>query len=619
MKLNYDKKSADPTYFIQQGIRHGQKTTTKNVVRIGKHSELLKITDDPLAYAKEQVKKYNEEIKSGKTVPLEIKVNFEDKLKYSDKVYSDSTRKNIGYFYLQKLYHDLDLASFFEKYKSVSKIEYDPNDVNRFLTFSRILYPYSKLETQKRLVNFYEQPEIEYVNILRTMDILRAHYDEYISYLFDKSKNIVKRNSSVCYYDCSNYYCECECEDEDYVDEATGEFIKGMRKYGVSKEHRPNPIVEMGLFMDGDGIPLSMCICSGSDSEMTTAIPLEKKLSRMFNGKPFVYCADAGLGSYNIRKFNSMGGKAFVVTQSIKKMSAPLQEAVFNDCDYRRLSNNEPYSVEAMKAFDRMILNNRNLYDDKVYKVIHADMSIDLGLLEEKVCKNGNVKFVKTKGMLEQKVIVTFSRKAMEYQRYIRNRQIERAQKLLENLDPDTYKKGPNDVTRFIKRTSSTKSGEKVAERYSINYDLIREEEKYDGYYAVATNLDDDVKTVLNICDNRYKIEDCFRIMKTNFDARPIYHRKNERIVAHFMICYTALLLFRLLQKKLNDSGFHFSIDELIKTMKNMDVINLDDVCYASAYTDSKVLLALETLFDLNLNKKFYLPKELNKNIRQIS
>ena len=619
MKLNYDRHSPDPTYFIQQGIRHGTKTTTKNVVRIGKHSELLKITDDPLEYAKEQVKLYNEEIKSGKTVPLEIKVNFEEKLKYSDKAYSDNTRKNIGYLYLQKLYHDLDIASFFKKYVSESKIEYDPNDVNRFLTFSRILCPFSKLETQKRLVNYYEQPKIEYVSMLRTMDILTSHYDEYITHLFEGSKHIVKRNTSVCYYDCSNYYFETECEDEDYVDEVTGEFIKGMRKYGHSKENRPNPIVEMGLFMDGDGIPLSMCICSGSDNEMTTAIPLEKKLSRMFNGKPFIYCADAGLGSYNIRKFNSMGGKAFVVTQSIKKMSSQLQEAVFNDCDYKLLSNNKPFSVEVMKTFDRMEPNNRELYNDKVYKVIDADVSLDLGLLEEKVCKNGNTRFVKAKGTLKQKIIITFSRKAMEYQRYIRNRQIERAKKLLENIDPDTYKKGPHDVTRFIKRSSSTKSGEKIAEKYSINYDLICEEEKYDGFYAVATNLDDDAKTVLNICDNRYKIEDCFRIMKTNFDARPVYHRKPERIIAHFTICYTALLLFRLLQKKLNDSGFHFSIDELIKTMRNMDVVNLDDVCYASAYTDSKVLSALETLFELNLNKKYYLPKELNKNIRQIS
>ena len=618
MKLNYDRKSKDPTYFVQMGIRNGKKTTTKNVARIGKHSELLKITDDPLAYAKEQVKKYNEEYKNKNCVSLEIKVDFAEKIKATGDTASHSTLLNIGYFFLQQFYHDLKIDSFFESVTADRKNEFDPNLINRFLTYSRILYPDSKLGTHQNLCRFYEQPVFDYVHILRTMDILQEHYDEYIAHLFETSCQLVKRDTSVCFYDCSNYYFEVETDDEDYVDAVTGETIKGLRKYGPCKEHRPNPIVEMGLFMDRDGIPLSMCITSGSDNEQTTAIPLEKKLTKMFKGKKFIYCADAGLGSLNIRNFNSMGGRAFIVTQSIKKLSAALQQAVFSDTDYHLLSSDEPAAIKDMKEFDRHDPENRELYNDRIYKIIPADKAFDLGLHEEKEGKNGSVRKMKSKAVVPQKIIVSFSRKMMEYQRYIRNRQIERAKKLLKNLDPETYKKGPHDVTRFIKRTSSTKSGEKITDQYTIDQSVIEEEEKYDGFYAVATNLDDSAKDILEVSANRYKIEDCFRMMKTNFSARPVFHQKRERIIAHFMICYTALLIYRLMEKKLDLHGTHYTADTLIETMKSMNVANIEDMCYMSTYTSSDACTALNAITGLGLDKKYYQPKELNKKIKII-
>lgn len=618
MKIWYDRKSKDPTYFIQMGIRNGKKTTTKNVARIGKHSELLKITDDPLAYAKEQVKKYNEEYKNKNCVSLEIKVDFAEKIKATGDTASHSTLLNIGYFFLQQFYHDLKMDSFFESVTADKKNEFDPNLINRFLTYSRILYPDSKLGTHQNLCRFYEQPVFDYVHILRTMDILQEHYDEYIAHLFETSCQLVKRDTSVCFYDCSNYYFEVETDDEDYIDEVTGETIKGLRKYGPSKEHRPNPIVEMGLFMDRNGIPLSMCITSGSDNEQTTAIPLEKKLTKMFKGKKFIYCADAGLGSLNIRNFNSMGGRAFIVTQSIKKLSDTLQQAVFSDTDYHLLSSDEPAAIKDMKEFDRHDPQNWDLYNDRIYKIIPADKAFDLGLYEEKAGKNGSVRKVKSKAVVPQKIIVSFSRKMMEYQRYIRNRQIERAKKLLKNLDPETYKKGPYDVTRFIKRTSSTKSGEKITDQYTIDQSVIEEEEKYDGFYAVATNLDDSAKDILEVSANRYKIEDCFRMMKTNFSARPVFHQKRERIIAHFMICYTALLIYRLMEKKLDLHGTHYTADTLIETMKSMDVANIEDMCYMSTYTCSEACTALNAITGLGLDKKYYQPKELNKKIKII-
>ena len=619
MKLWYDKKSKDPTYFIQRGIRNGKKTTTKNVVRIGKHSELLKTTADPLAYALDEVKRYNEELKNNKSVALDFKFDFNEKITYQDDLVSKSKLLNIGYFFLQQIYHDLKIGAFFKNIIKDTRIQFDPNLVNRFLTYSRILNPDSKLGTHQNLVSFYEQPTFGYEHILRTLDIMYDHYDEYISHLYDASTKLIKRDTSVCFFDCSNYYFEIESNDEDYIDPVTGEVTKGLRKYGVSKEHRPNPIVQMGLFMDKDGIPLSMCITSGSDNEQTTAIPLEQKLITMFKGKKFIYCADAGLGSLNIRNFNSMGGRAFIVTQSIKILSNTLKEAIFSDIDYRLLSNDKPATIQQMKDFDRFDKVNAELYDDRIYKIIPADKAFDLGLYEEKACKNGTIKKVKSKAVVPQKIIVSFSRKMMEYQRFIRNRQIERAKKLLTKLDPETYKKGANDITRFIKRTTSTSSGEKAVDTYELNQEAINEEEKYDGFYAVATNLEDSAKYILEISSNRYKIEDCFRIMKTNFSARPVFHQNRERIVAHFMVCYTALLIYRILEKKLDMYGTHFTVENVIETLNNMQVANLEDVCYMSTYDNSQVLTSLNAIFNLELDKKYYQPKDLNKKIKKIS
>ena len=628
MKLGYDTKSKDPTYYIQQGFRNGKKTSTRNVKRIGKHSELLAITDDPLAYAKEQVAKYNEEIKNAK-VSMDLSIDFGQKVRATDDVVSASTLRNTGYYYIQHIYHDLQVSSFFRKVTETRKMEFDPDLVNRFLTYARILDPASKRQTQLHLADYYEQPDFDYVHILRTMDLMEENFEGYIRHLYEHSSNVVKRNTSVCYYDCSNFYFEIESPDDDYVDEVTGEIISGFRKYGMCKEHRPNPIVEMGLFMDTDGIPLSMCLVPGNQSEQTTAVPLEKELGRMLKGKPFIYCADAGLGSYHIRNFNSMGGRAFIVTQSIKKLSGILQQAVFNNCDYRLLSSGEAVSLNWMKEFDRKDEANRKLYLDKAFKVIPADNLIDLGLYEEKKYKNGKSKQVKVKGLLPQKLIITFSRKMMEYQRFVRNRQIERAKSLLKNIDPETYKKGPHDITRFIKRNSKGKDGEKAVDRYALDLDLIAEEEKYDGFYAVATNLEiaqkpdnmrKDVEDILGISAQRYKIEDCFRLLKTNFSSRPVYHQKKPRIIAHFMICYTALLIFRLLQKKMDLAGYHFTPNDIVETLQNMQVSNVNDLFYSATYEGSQILNALNALYpESQLDRKYYQPKDLNKKFKKIS
>lgn len=612
MKLYYDKRLKDPTYYIQQGFRNGKKTTTKNIKRLGKHSELLLITDNPLEYAKNEVKKMNEEYRSGRSEFI-VTMDFNERIPSTDSPCSNSTSLNIGYLYLKDIYAKLNLSDFFKSVSSDRKITYDCNKICQFLTYARILDPASKYGTYDKLDTYYEKPQVEYQHMIRFLDILDRNSDQYLKHLFDNSENIVKRDTSVMYYDCTNYFFETEKPDEEIVDEVTGEIILGLRQFGISKENKTSPIVEMGLIMDSRGIPISMCIHPGNTNEQLTAVPLEKEVIKMTGNKKFIYCADAELGSYNIRKFNDMGGRAYIVTQSVKKLGQEIKDIVFNDSNYRLLSNDDAITLKEMRTFNKKDANNLSLYNDFAYKVIPANTAMDTGLYEEKVYKNGRTKKVKAKGTLHQYIIVTFSRKMMEYQRTIRERQLERAKKLLRLKDPEKIKKGPNDIRRFLKNTSSDTAN------YVLDMDKIHEEEKYDGFYAVATNLDDSAKDILAVAQNRYKIEDCFRIMKTNFDARPVFLRKPERIRAHFLICYTALLIYRLMECKLDDNLTHVTTSNLIKTLRNMNVVNMDDMYYKSIYSGSQALDALERCFELQLNRKYYRPSDLNKIVKKYS
>ena len=607
MKLSYNRNSKNPIYYISQSIRNGKKTTSFNVCKIGKHSELLaQGIENPLEYAKNQVKKYNNSLLEEK-VSYSIDINFAEKVSPSVENTSKSLSSNIGYFYLQFFYSKLKIKNLLNDISKDRKFNFNLNDITRFLVFDRILYPKSKLATVNNLNFYYEKPEFSHQNVLRAMDVLSDNYDLFLNHLFTESNNIVKRDTSVCYYDCTNYYFEIESPDEQCFDDVTGEYLYGLRQYGPSKEHRPNPIVEMGLFMDKDGIPITMGLFPGNMNEQKTVANLETKMIKSLNNKKLIYCGDAGLGSASIRTFNDMGGRAFIVTQSIKKLSESLQNELLKDEGFKLLSSDDETTISKLKEFDKTDPKNIHLYNDKAYKSVFVDSNIDLGLIEEKKLKNGNTKLVKSKANLKQRIIITYSRKMAEYQKIIRNKQIERA-KILISKGVDDIRKGPNDIARFIKNANEEKN------TYVLDQDRIEQEEKFDGFYAIATNLlNDSAKEIFEINDQRYKIEDCFRVLKTNFDARPVYHRLDNRIVAHFMICYTSLLIYRLLEKKLKEKGYNFTINEILTTLKNMNISNVKDRFYQADYAGGNVLNALCNTFKLQLDKKYYLPKNLKK------
>lgn len=613
MKLWYCRKAKDPTYFIQKAIRDGKKVTSKNIVRIGKHSELLaKGIEDPLAYAKEVVEKYNIEHKT-RSVSIELNIRFDEDVEATNNIESSCDGLNVGYFYLQNIYSKLKIKQFFDKIADDRKYKFNADDINRFLTFDRIFEPQSKYAFVADLKKYYEKPEFSHQQVLRFMDVLADNYDDYLAHLYENSENVIKRDTSICYYDCTNYYFEIEQEDE-YIDPITGEILTGLRQYGYSKEHRPNPIVQMGLFMDKNGIPLSMGIFAGNRNEQSTACDHERSLIKMLKDKQIIYCADAGLGSADIRSFNTMGGKAFIVTQSIKKLSQEIKDIVFEDSGYKLLSSDINTSLKELQTMNLENEDNLSCYKDYAYKVIDIDSNVDLGLFEEKVLKNGNTIMVKSKAKLPQRLIITYSRKYAEFQKYKRDKQIERAKNIIATKNPEDIKKGNNDVRRFIKLADKTKKSD-----YILDEERIKEEAKYDGFYAIATSLTQEksIKEIIEISHNRYKIEDCFRVLKSNFNARPVYHRLDNRIKVHFLICYTALLIYRLLEAKLINNGYNFSINNIINTLKNMYIVDVEHLYFQARYNGSQVLTALIKTFDIDLGKKRYERATIRKNLKK--
>ena len=629
-KMTISKSKNNIFYYAQISVREGQKVSSHTVKKFGSHNELLKITADPKAYVKAEIAKMNQEYKT-EHVKEEVTIDYGQKVENENSVISPSTSMNTGYYFIQAIIKRLQLKELTnDKIMAGNRAKFDAYTILRYLLYSRIMDPRSKLNLCEHLCNFFENPDIQYQNLIRFLDSLTCHYSDIIESLYEASKKIVTRDQAVCYYDCTNFYFECEQPDAEYIDELTGEIIKGLRRYGASKEHRPNPLVEMGLFIDGDGLPITMCLESGNTSEQTTAIPLEKQIIKMYENKPFIYCADAGIGSYDIRRFNSFSKRAFIITQSIKKLSKQMQDVIFTDSDYRNLENNRKVSVELLKNYDRNDQQDELYYNTRAYKVFPADHSIELnGFTDTKYRKDGTPYKIKAKAVIPQFLIVTFNRKVFEYQRHIRNAQIERAKELLANAkDPEEVRNSPNDIRRFIKKKGK-KETKSVSELYEINQDKINYESLYDGYYCIATNLavldchDNidyaEVQNVLQTMAQRNKVEEDFRILKTNFKSRPVYHRNGARIKAHFLICFISLLIYRIMEKLINEQGKHYTITQIIETIRNINVVPINDnLIYTAAYKGSDVLEILQKTTNIDLSYQYYRESSLKNMLKKM-
>ena len=582
MRLGWAKKGNSISYYVHKTIRVDGKNKSAVIKRFGSERHICETygVTDAKAWAKEQVKEMNEaEKEENPTFDISLCAGTDLNL-------NDQCCFNGGYLFLQDIYYELGLDKICTAIKSRHDFDYNLNSILSRLLYTRILYPSSKLSAYKDSTRFIEQPDFDLHQIYRALSVL-AEESEYIqSRLFKNSMQIAKRRTEVIYYDCTNFYFEIEESEDD-------------KQYGVSKENRPLPIVEMGLFMDRDGIPLAFCINPGNKNEQQSLIPLEKTLLEKFDMSQFIVCTDAGLSSNSNRIFNTYskeeGTRDFITTQSVKKLKKTYKDWSLSPegwhCYGESISSK--YSLE-------------NLDEDKdLEKTYYKSRWI-----KEKV--DITIDGVKKKVELEQQLIVTYSIKYRNYLRSIRNRQVERALKSVENGAKAVEKKRQNDPKRFIKTDHATKDGE-IADKivYYIDEDSIANEELYDGFYAVCTSLDDKPEAIVKINQRRWEIEECFRIMKSEFQARPVYLKRKERIVAHIITCFIALIVYRYLEKKLDN---RYTCSQILDTLQEMNFIKYEGKGYQPTYVRTELTDALHEAFGFCTSKQI-VPIKKMKNI----
>ena len=537
MRVTTSKSKNAESFYISKGYVNDKGVSTSVIIRkLGTLKDLLPehgpTRDDVMVWAKEQARietlKYKRE-KEEKQIKLTF--HADRPLDYDKQVFYRG-----GYLFLQSIYYQLQINKICRKLKQKHKFKYDINAILSDMIYARILEPRSKRSSYKAASEFLEKPSYKLHDVYRALDVLGAECDLIQTELYKNSHFLGARNDKVLYYDCSNYYFEIEQED-------------GNKKYGKSKEHRPNPIIQMGLFMDGDGIPLAFSTFAGNANEQTSLKPLEKKILGEFGCQKFIYCSDAGLGSESIREYNHMGERAYIVTQSIKKLKKEEKEWALDPQGFKKVSDDTPVDITKLNSNDKGLY-----YKDEPY----------------------------TTKKLHQRLIITYSPKYAAYQRTIRDKQVERAQKMLDSGNTKKNRKNPNDPARFIEKTAVTPEGEAADIKYSLDENKITEETLYDGLYAVCTDLlDDNVADILKVSEGRWQIEECFRIMKTDFSARPVYLQDENRIQAHFLICFLALTIYRFLEKKMD---LKYTCEELLETLKAINFAEIQEQGYIPLY-----------------------------------
>lgn len=607
MRLQKSTSKNSCTYYAIQTTCENGKKTTRVYEKIGTEKELRgRGIADPEAYAKRRIREINE-AHSRDVMDVRLRIDFSDSLE-SCSVASGSVCRNIGWAYLKKIFDGLGRKEFVPSYGT--KAKYDSYGILLGLVASRILCPGSKKLTVENLDGFLGMDGFSLHDAYRFLGSLNKASDGLQRQLYRKTKERIGTDDSVLYYDCTNFYFETETEDGNEYDE-NGDILQwGFRRYGASKENRPNPIVQMGLFTDKKGIPVSYCLCHGSNSEQNTVVPLEKRRIRDYKQSRFIYCSDAGLGSYENRAFNVVYGNDYIVTQSLKKREGKELEAIRKDRNWRFLSDNSPASLEAVKKAADKAYRGEELTPEE-QRMIGKDIVYKDFPLSKKVTVKDRGKKLSGRFTMEETVHVTFSVKYYLYEKGIFAKQLGRAEKLL-GTDLEKRRKGPNDAARRIKTTHVTKDAEAAEiSRNEIDRERVGKEERFHGFYAVATSLDRPTQEILAVNKQRWKIEQSFRIRKTEFSSRPVYVSTEEHIRAHFAICYRALLIYRILERRLEAEG-RFTAAQILNTLKNMQVIEKDGY-YESVYTGSKVLDALEASFRLGLDKKYYRKKKLDK------
>ena len=562
MKLTISKSKNSTILYMTKSIYIHGKHTSKVVEKLGTIEEVSARAngEDPILWAKKYIKEKTQNEK------LE-KADIISKFSQTNQIEKNIQKLfNAGYLFLQDIYHDLKLNEICKNISNQYKFEYDLNSILSRLIYTRILEPSSKLSSFEASKKFLEQPNFELQHIYRALEVIAKETENIEAEVYKNSLELVKRNTKILYYDCTNYFFEVEQ-------------AEGLKQYGVSKEHRPNPIVQMGLFMDGDGFPLAFSINSGNTNEQTTLKPLEKQIIKDFNLSHFVVCTDAGLASRENRVFNNLQNRSYIVTQSLKRIKGHIKDWA--------LSSKEWHTLNSNKEFDLNEIDNSSENNEIYYK-------------ERWINENG----------LEQRLIVSYSPKYATYQRSLRNAQIVRAQNLINN--PSFVSKNKQtDPKRFINSTYVTNDGEVAGKRkLSLNKQAIANEEMFDGFYAVCTTLEDDICEIIKVNKRRWEIEESFRLLKTEFKSRPVYLKNDDRIKAHFTICFLSLLIYRILENKLD---YKFTSSEIIKNLRELNMFEITGEGFIPTYLRNEFTDTLHDKFGFRTDTEIVTKKAIKK------
>ena len=572
MRVISSKSKNSESFYISKGFMNDKGVNTSVIVRkLGTLKDLLvehgPTRDDVLAWAREQARLETEKYKEERQNRM-VQITF-----HADKQidYAQQVKYRGGYLFLQSIYYRMQLDKVCRKLRDKYKFQYDINAILSDLTYARVLEPASKLSSYNTVSDFLEPPTYELHDVYRVLDVLGTECDFIQSEIYKNSHLLGVRNDKVLYYDCTNYYFEIEQEN-------------GEKKYGKSKEHRPNPIMQMGMFMDGDGIPLAFSLFPGNENEQTSLKPLEEKVLSDFGCQKFIYCSDAGLGSEKIRRYNHMGERAFIVTQSIKKLKAEEKKWALNRTGFRRVSDKKPVDITLLPEDDTGLY-----YKDMPY----------------------------TPQTIYQRLIITYSPKYARYQRLLRERQVDRAEKMLESgKKAKKERRNPNDPARFIGKMAVTDDGEVAKIQQYLDTEKIEDESRYDGLYAVATDLlEDDVNEILRVSEGRWQIEECFRIMKTDFEARPVYLQDETRIKAHFLTCFLALIMYRYLERELKQQ---YTCEAILAKLRSMDFASVQEQGYMPLYQRDSLTDALHDIGGFHTDYEF-ITKQQMKTIQKMS
>ncbi len=638
MYVYSNEQSDDTYYYLYKTVRKGESTVTISVRPLGKYSELILEHEDPKAYcdqiADEETRKEKE---NRKKKILSIIYDLNEPLKRTSERVPDINSLNTGYFYLQKIMSGLKLDSVFEAIRVKNKIKYDIQSIFNLLVFSRILYPASKKSTIENTKKFYGVTRPNENNVYRSLDLISKHATEIQKQMYKYSSKIVERNTDILYYDCTNYYFEIEGEDQDFFNENDDIVQYGLRKYGKSKENRPNPVVGQGLFIDGNGIPLAQTVYHGNMNEQLSTLPLEKTIVKQFGVSKFIYCSDSGLGSLNTKLYNTYADRHFLVTQSLKHIKEKDHETIFKDQNWKLLgvteTNPSKYgdkeehevfvSLETFKNAVLKELNGEELTEEEAFLMKH-DMIYKRVPVKRQTDIPGEVKDGKVQNVdLSYDIVVTFSKKYFLYEKEKLDNHIERASRMIKDNDFESYHNNPNDVRRLLKKIHVEKETGEVLDKKNLinlvelNDEAIENERFYHGFYGMATNLDYDVIQLFELNKERWRVEDCFRLLKSVFLARPVFLSRPKRIEGHFVTCFAALLVFKLLQFKLNENIKieKFNHNEIITALKNITVSEKPEF-YESLYDYSQIVERLEMVTELGMDKKYYYAADLNKILR---